>query len=572
MKNKMYVRQSVLVAGLCGLLASVAVVGAPATQVSASTPTNGPIYYQTNTGSVAAINVDGSTATVLPFLTGVPAYSADGELVTWVSDFSGPANKLMVANSDGSQIKTLATAASNVSFHKPHFTADKTEIIFYDKNNSTTNIVKVDVATENQTPSVVVASGGNATNITDLAVSKNGDIAFVANACSGTQGVYVRLADETYSPSSGALPNTCANAGTSTQKTAKSIVWDLQGSNLFVSRDDFAAPSKTEIFSAIPGAGITTSALASEDLGSSSSLAVSPDGLKIAYGFDSFAIGKNVKFMNLDGSNSSGPFPLPANALRVIPLGWGHSVASTGGDSSSGSDSDSGDSATTTVPTTTVPTTSVPTSSEAPSVVVPGVTVTDTKVYTRAPKRVAASSAITVLTPLQAKTRKIESNTPSVCLSTNDDIVFIDEGRCSVSILSKKTGRVLKRLRTRVIQDEVSNLQVGNEVAVIAPIYFDGASNNVNARGLRRISSLAPRITAAGTVLVVGHSGIALGDTPENRALSRQRAIATVNAIKKAGGKGPFNVLGVGGKSPLVASTKGEDQAKNRRVVIVLVP
>jgi outer membrane protein OmpA-like peptidoglycan-associated protein len=559
MKNKMYVRQSVLVAGVCGLLASVAVVGAPATQVSASTPTNGPLHYSIGAGtSQKSFSSDGTSVTLPSFLTGAPFYSADGTKVAWVKITMGPGTEtsdVYVANADGSDQKKLLTASGGLN--KPQFSADKSKIFVV--NNPRNEIYSIDATTENQTlgPAVIAPSGG----LRDFSVSSADKIAFIQydNTKCVTFSFFVSVsnldgAEETD------VPGTCV-----ADLLASAVQWNADGTRIFIAHTDTSTGSSTYRITSrdLSGNPVEITTLSAPSAG----LALSPDGTKIAYATMVYGNGPDEDVMSLYTRNidGTGVGTVVTNSDPIRALSWGIPVASSG-------DSATTTVPTTTVPTTTVPTTTVPTSSEAPSVVVPGVTVTDTKVYTRAPKRVTASSAITVLTPLQVKTRKIESNTPSVCLSTNDDIVFINEGRCSVSILSKKTGRVLKRLRTRVIQDEVSNLQVGNKVAVIAPIYFDGASNNVNARGLRRIRSLAPRITAAGTVLVVGHSGIALGDTPENRALSRQRAVATVSAIKKAGGKGPFNILGVGGKSPLVASTKGEDQAKNRRVVIVLVP
>lgn len=203
---------------------------------------------------------------------------------------------------------------------------------------------------------------------------------------------------------------------------------------------------------------------------------------------------------------------------------------------------------------------------------IPGATKTDTNVYKVAPQKVAANSAVTVMTRTEAKTRTIVSRTPNVCIPNKDSIIFIDEGRCRASILSKKSGEVLRRFRTTVVDDEVSELKVGNEVAILAPIYFDGGSTQVNTRGMRRIRSIKDQITAAGSVLVVGHSGIALGITAENVALSKARATSAVAAMKKVGAKGPFFATGVGGADPLTTSTRGKDQTKNRRVVIILVP
>lgn len=247
----------------------------------------------------------------------------------------------------------------------------------------------------------------------------------------------------------------------------------------------------------------------------------------------------------------------------------GGSTGTTPGGSSSGSTGTTPGGSTTVAPTTTVksaPTTTVP------AAIVAGQTVSDPTVYTTAPKKVSSQSAINVLTSTEARTQKIVSSTPAVCLPTKDEIVFIDEGRCSVSILNAKSGQVLRRMRTTVIDSDVVTLDIGNEVAVLAPIYFDGGSDKVNAAGTRRIRSLKAKIDAAGSVMVVGHSGTLMGDTPENREMSRNRATNTVKEMKRLGATGPFYSIGVGVADPADPTYSREAQNKNRRVVIVLVP
>jgi outer membrane protein OmpA-like peptidoglycan-associated protein len=205
--------------------------------------------------------------------------------------------------------------------------------------------------------------------------------------------------------------------------------------------------------------------------------------------------------------------------------------------------------------------------------VVPGVTVTDTKVYTKAvPKKVAAGSAIAVMTPAQAKTRDVKTLTPKVCLPANDDLVFIKTGRCVAQVVSEKTGKVLRTLRTRVVADEVSDLNVGNAIVTLTPIYFKGATTKVDAKAKKRLRSIKNRVSAAGTVLIVGHSGILMGNTPENQKLGRARAISTRNELRKMGAKGPFYFTSAGALAPASTKMTQRAQAKNRRVVIVLIP
>ena len=119
--------------------------------------------------------------------------------------------------------------------------------------------------------------------------------------------------------------------------------------------------------------------------------------------------------------------------------------------------------------------------------------------------------------------------------------------------------------------DHISSPTTENHSA-FAPIYFDGGSSELNAAAKARIKSIKAQVSAAGNVLIVGHSGILMGDTPENRALSKARAISTVNGLKAIGATGPFYVTSVGAEDPATTVMTRAAQAKNRRVIIVLVP
>ena len=220
---------------------------------------------------------------------------------------------------------------------------------------------------------------------------------------------------------------------------------------------------------------------------------------------------------------------------------------------------------TTVAPTTT---TTVPVRTES----VPGVTVTDTKIYSRPPVRVASSSAIAVLTREQNKTLDITTRTPTVCLPNDDELVFIDTGRCIADVVNTKTRQVLRSLRTTVMPSDVSELNVGNEIVTLAPIFFENGSSIVSAKGRATLRNLKERISAAGSVLVIGHSGTLNGNTPENIALSRSRAVATVATLQDLKAKGPFAIAGVGAVDPAGTGRTEASQALNRRVVVVLIP
>jgi alpha-tubulin suppressor-like RCC1 family protein/outer membrane protein OmpA-like peptidoglycan-associated protein len=203
---------------------------------------------------------------------------------------------------------------------------------------------------------------------------------------------------------------------------------------------------------------------------------------------------------------------------------------------------------------------------------VPGVTVTDAKVYTVAPKRVSADSAINALTTAEAKKFDIVSKTPSVCLPNDEDLVFLDDGRCIATIVNAKTRAVLRTLRTTVVETDISELKVGNEIAVLSPLYFSAGSAVMKETSAKRLTGLATTVKAAGSILIAGHSGNLMGNTPENQALSRKRAATVVAAVKRLGAKSPIAIASVGALDPVSKGTTQAAQDKNRRAIVVLIP
>ena len=221
---------------------------------------------------------------------------------------------------------------------------------------------------------------------------------------------------------------------------------------------------------------------------------------------------------------------------------------------------------------TTVPGATASTSVGNYATAVPGITVTDAKVYVVAPQEVAGNSAIAVLTPAQNKLLDVVSKTPSICLPNDEDLVFLNDGKCIADVVNVKTRKVLRTLRTTVVEDDIADLKVGNEVAILTPLYFDSGTTNFKDASLARLAKLKSRINAAGSILIAGHSGTLTGNTPENVKLSQQRAAVTVKELKSRGAKGPFAIAAVGALDPASKGKSQADQDKNRRVVIVLIP
>jgi outer membrane protein OmpA-like peptidoglycan-associated protein len=162
--------------------------------------------------------------------------------------------------------------------------------------------------------------------------------------------------------------------------------------------------------------------------------------------------------------------------------------------------------------------------------------------------------------------------TTRTCLASGKNLVFIAKGRCRANIIEAATGVVARRLTTTVTDALINSVKVGNPVAVLEPIYFYKESVVLDGAAQSRIRSIRSTVTAAGSVLIIGHSGTLNGNTVINVEISKGRAASTLRALASVGAKGPFFTSGVGALQPANKEKTEAAQAKNRRVVIALIP
>lgn len=558
-----------VLAGAAVLLSSLLVIQNSA---NAAPATNGPIVAFGQ--RLSLVNEDGTSVPSPQALVGPPQYSHDGTKMAWVAQGNnGSSSKIQISNADGTSVKTLLNS-STIQFQKLQFTS--TGQILLLKNNSQV-LYSIDSTTENQTLSssneILTLNVGN---INDISVSKNDKLAYINSAAcpppAAGQGVWGVFTRDVSGTGAGTLVTGSCEYTVSAKKEARAVVWNAAGTGIFLGFSDMSTSSAIvqSIQLLNPNGGLTPVATVGTDTSESdmvhqiNALAMSPDGTKLAlitnkpnsYTFKLWTVktdGTSLAASTFEPKLNTLSWAQPIT-LDVVPTTT--TVVRT--------------TTTTLATTTTSTTTTLPTSVYASAV--PGITVTDPTVYRTAPQEVAGKSAIIVLTPLQNKVLDIVSKTPSVCLPNDDNLVFIDEGKCIAEVVNAKTRNALRTLRTTVVSDDISELQVGNEVAVLAPLYFVAGSFDFKPESLARLAKLKNRISNAGSVLVAGHSGILLGNTPENIKLAGERAKAAVKELKARGAKGPFSVASIGALDPATTVKTQVAQEKNRRVVIVLIP
>jgi outer membrane protein OmpA-like peptidoglycan-associated protein len=583
MKQKLRSYRTVSV--LTGITIMISSVFVLQNSVQAAPATNGPIFIIDQWNKL--LNSDGSTADAPSYLTGAPVYSHDGTKMAWVHQKSGLGSFIKTANADGTLVKTLLDSSS-FQFDKVQFTSDN-KLILLDHNRDT--LYSIDSVTENQTLTagnefLKLITGG----FTDISVSKGNKLAYVSStACpppgAGTflSGVFVTDISATTGPGS-LVAGTCSNPSTGERRASQIVEWDSAGTNLFVGLTVYESTTsvrqkiaKFDLLGTIDWSvtvGTETSDVSNTFTTFPRAISISPDGTKLAVVTEKVnsweyklwtlsTTGTGLAASNavitwfimswaqpitLDAPPLAPPAPAPpappAPAPAPAPVATVAPVTTT---------------------TTTVPVSIYDTA-------IPGITLTDQMVYETAPSKVASNSAIMVLSNALNKTADVASKTPSICLPSDNDLVFIKAGSCVADVINTKTLKVIRTLKTTVVNDDIAEVEVGNKVSVLAPWYFTNSGFQLKLESLSRLMQSKDQITSAGSILVAGHSGTITGNSPENVRIAKARADATVAILKANGVSAPLTITSVGALDPATTSKSQAAQAMNRRVVIILIP
>jgi flagellar motor protein MotB len=194
------------------------------------------------------------------------------------------------------------------------------------------------------------------------------------------------------------------------------------------------------------------------------------------------------------------------------------------------------------------------------------------KVWSKLPAKAQTSTFLTVLSVDQAPARRVASLTPVVCLGTKYDVVLLNAGRCTIQIKDSKSGKVIKSMTTLVGERAKGQKLIGTPVDPVGPLLFETGTTGLRAPALATIRSAKKAMSDATSILIVGHSGSALGNTPANQKLSVERAAQMRQLLVKGGVKTPISTYGLGALDPVTDMVYEFAQKTNRRVAIYLIP
>jgi len=226
-------------------------------------------------------------------------------------------------------------------------------------------------------------------------------------------------------------------------------------------------------------------------------------------------------------------------------------------------------STTTTTTTTTTPWSSFRGQANAPA---PTPSVETGPVFTSLGSTRVAMSALSLMTSAQNRTYYINSLTPTICLGSDRNLVFIKKGRCRVQIITRRNGRVARTVTTRVVSGEVVPSEGVVAVAKPTVIYFQNGRNRPTTASMRTLNALMPEARRASSILVTGHTGNLSGENTNLITLSQRRATSVRSLLRGRGARQTIAIWSFGGSNPLTQSKKQSQQALNRRAEIFLVP
>jgi outer membrane protein OmpA-like peptidoglycan-associated protein len=181
-------------------------------------------------------------------------------------------------------------------------------------------------------------------------------------------------------------------------------------------------------------------------------------------------------------------------------------------------------------------------------------------------------SALSLMTTAQNRSYFINSLTPTICLGSDKSMVFIKAGRCRAQIVTRRNGRIVRTVTTRVVAGEV--VPSDGVVAVAKPtvVYFANGTNRPTAASMRDIDALMPEARRASSILVTGHTGNLSGENTNLVTLSQRRATSVRSLLRGRGARQTIAIWSFGGSHPLSKSKSEAKQALNRRAEIFLVP
>lgn len=191
-----------------------------------------------------------------------------------------------------------------------------------------------------------------------------------------------------------------------------------------------------------------------------------------------------------------------------------------------------------------------------------------TAVLAKLPSRTIANNAYAVLTSAKAKSNRLVTITPTVCLGAGTYVITVAVGTCTVQVRSIADNSTLRTLRSAV----VAKGGTAGATATATSLSFKSSRTKLTAAHATALAALASKVSAAKATVVVGYAASLTDNQAGNEYVARNRAKNVTSVLAKASPKATITTLNMGIFASQVAKKTEKAQSEFRRATVWIIP
>ena len=190
-----------------------------------------------------------------------------------------------------------------------------------------------------------------------------------------------------------------------------------------------------------------------------------------------------------------------------------------------------------------------------------------TTVLDKLPAKTSVENAYAVLTSAKAKTSRLASITPTVCLGAGTYVIAVAVGTCTVQVRSVADNSTLRTLRSTV----VAKGGTAGSTATATSLSFKSSRTKLTPAHVAALAALASKVAAAKATVVVGYAASLTDNQAGNEYVARNRAKNVAAVLVKASPKATISTLNMGIFASQVAKKTEKAQSPFRRATVWII-
>ena len=190
-----------------------------------------------------------------------------------------------------------------------------------------------------------------------------------------------------------------------------------------------------------------------------------------------------------------------------------------------------------------------------------------TTVLDKLPAKTIVDNAYAVLTSAKAKSSRLASITPTVCLGAGTYVIAVAVGTCTVHVRSIADNTTLRTLRSTV----VAKGGTAGSTAAATSLSFKSSRTKLTPAHVATLAALASKVAAAKATVVVGYAASLTDNQAGNEYVARNRAKNVAAVLVKASPKATISTLNMGIFASQGAKKTEKAQSPFRRATVWII-